>query len=88
MTIYVDILLTTRQRLVPIINPQKNNAMVGVITRTDVVKILMEDPSRIPVLQKKRENVKALMQRFGPLTFLPFLVTFFFLEFQRSIINF
>lgn len=47
----------------PITDPAKNNLLVGVITRTDVVKILMEDPARIPVLQKKRENVKPLMQR-------------------------
>lgn len=42
----MDIILTQRQRLVPVIS---NNEVVGVLTRTDVVRLLLEDHSlRIP----------------------------------------
>jgi len=42
----MNIILTQRQRLVPVIN---NDQVVGVLTRTDVVRLLLEDHSlRIP----------------------------------------
>ena len=42
----MDIILTQRQRLVPVIS---NNTVVGVLTRTDVIRLLVEDNSlRIP----------------------------------------
>ena len=42
----MDIILTQRQRLVPVI---QNDGVVGVLTRTDVIRLLLEDHSlRIP----------------------------------------
>ncbi len=38
----MDIILTQRQRLVPVI---ENNEVIGVLTRTDVVRLLLEDHS-------------------------------------------
>ena len=42
----MDIILTQRQRLVPVV---ENGSVVGVLTRTDVIRLLVEDSSlRIP----------------------------------------
>ncbi|MDR2604938.1 MAG: CBS domain-containing protein [Desulfovibrio sp.] len=41
----VDIILTQRQRLVPVL---RNDAVVGVLTRTDVIRLLVDDSLRIP----------------------------------------
>lgn len=42
----MDIILTQRQRLVPVV---RNDLVVGVLTRTDVIRLLLEDHSlRIP----------------------------------------
>ncbi|MDR1685370.1 MAG: CBS domain-containing protein [Desulfovibrio sp.] len=41
----VDIILTQRQRLVPVL---RDDAVVGVLTRTDVIRLLVDDSLRIP----------------------------------------
>eukprot|EP01126_Amoeba_proteus_P051982 TRINITY_DN6248_c0_g1_i4.p1 TRINITY_DN6248_c0_g1~~TRINITY_DN6248_c0_g1_i4.p1 ORF type:complete len:713 (-),score=166.35 TRINITY_DN6248_c0_g1_i4:173-2311(-) len=55
-----DLLLSSHQRLVPVMD---GNKLVGVISRADVVKMLMEDPSRFPVIQRKRENFSNLIHQ-------------------------
>lgn len=58
----VDIILGTRQRLVPVVEGAK---LVGVITRTDLINILVEEPARIPehlLPDRKRErNIARLL---------------------------
>ena len=41
----VSIILQDQQRLIPII---ENDKVIGVITRTDIIKLLIEEPLRIP----------------------------------------
>jgi tRNA nucleotidyltransferase (CCA-adding enzyme) len=60
----IEIILGQRQRLVPIID--KNNQVIGVITRTDLINILVKEPGRIPealFAGKKRErNIATLLK--------------------------
>ncbi len=58
----MEIILGQRQRLVPVM---ENNVILGVITRTDLINILIEEPARIPetlLPEKKRErSIKTLL---------------------------
>ncbi|MDR2123393.1 MAG: CBS domain-containing protein [Desulfovibrio sp.] len=58
----VDIILTQRQRLVPVL---RAGAVVGVLTRTDVIRLLVDDSLRIPegapLVRKRRESSLAQM---------------------------
>ncbi len=60
----IDIIVGERQRLVPVVN--KDNSIIGVITRTDLINILIDEPARIPESlqpQKKRaRNMSSLMR--------------------------
>ncbi|MBT8763146.1 CBS domain-containing protein [Desulfohalobiaceae bacterium Ax17] len=59
----IEIILGQRQRLVPII---ENEQVIGVITRTDLINILIKEPGRIPEAlfsEKKRErNISSLLR--------------------------
>lgn len=60
----MDIIVRQRQRLVPVIDEQKN--VIGVITRTDLINTLVEEPARIPepldADKKRSRNVRNMMQ--------------------------
>ncbi len=51
----MEIILGRRQRLVPVLREQ---AMVGVITRTDLINLMVQEPARIPesLLSDKRQE--------------------------------
>lgn len=59
----MEIILGRRQRMVPVV---EDGELRGVITRTDLVNILVEEPSRIPESllpeRKRKRNVKSLMR--------------------------
>lgn len=59
----MEIILGKRQRMVPVV---QDDELKGVITRTDLVNILVEEPSRIPESllpeRKRKRNVKSLMR--------------------------
>ena len=58
----MEIILGKRQRLVPVVDQGK---LLGVITRTDLVTMLAEEPSRIPESlsqdRKRERNIRTLM---------------------------
>ena len=58
-----EIILGQRQRLVPVVD---DDALIGVITRTDLVNILIEEPARMPEAlmpdKKKERNIKTQMR--------------------------
>ncbi|MDL2313496.1 CBS domain-containing protein [Desulfovibrio sp. OttesenSCG-928-C14] len=61
----MDIILSQRQRLVPVVDDLGN--VVGVLTRTDVMNLLVDDSIRIPegdplVSAQKERNINALMK--------------------------
>lgn len=61
----VETILAQRQRLVPVVND--NDEVIGVITRTDVMRMLLDDTVRIPdgspvVGAGKTRNVRSLIQ--------------------------
>lgn len=51
----MEIILGQRQRLVPV---QRDHVMVGVITRTDLINLMVQEPARIPesLLSDKRQE--------------------------------
>ncbi len=59
----VEIILGQRQRLLPVVEQEK---LIGVITRTDLINILVEQPSRIPKSlfpdSKKEKNIARLVR--------------------------
>lgn len=58
----IEIIVGARQRLVPIVEGEE---VVGVVTRTDLINVFMEDPGGVPVpLREKRKerNVAKLMR--------------------------
>ncbi len=59
----MEIILGRRQRLVPV---EEDGALVGVVTRTDLVNTLVQEPARIPeslLPERKRErNIAGLMR--------------------------
>ncbi len=59
----MEIVVSNRQRLVPVV---ENGIIVGVITRTDIINTIVEEPARIPealIPEKRRErNVKSLIR--------------------------
>jgi tRNA nucleotidyltransferase (CCA-adding enzyme) len=59
----MEIILGRRQRLVPVLEEQR---LVGVMTRTDLINILVREPARIPETllpgRKQERNVNALMR--------------------------
>jgi tRNA nucleotidyltransferase (CCA-adding enzyme) len=59
----MEIILGQKQRLVPVMDKDR---MAGVVTRTDLVSVLINEPARIPdalAPEKRRErNVKSLMR--------------------------
>lgn len=64
----IDIILSTNQRLVPVVDPTKGNSLVGVISRADIVSALMKEPGRFPQLitQKKEKNLSNLAATYLP----------------------
>lgn len=59
----MEIILGKRQRIVPV---EQDDAITGVITRTDLVNLLIEEPSRIPeslLPDRSRErNIRSIMR--------------------------
>lgn len=59
----VEIILGNSQRLLPVMD---NDAVVGVITRTDLINILIEEPARIPenlLPERTRErNIRVMLR--------------------------
>ncbi|MCM0754362.1 CBS domain-containing protein [Desulfovibrio aminophilus] len=59
----MEIILGKRQRLVPVV--AEDGELRGVITRTDLVNLLVEEPSRIPESlspdRKRERNIRTLM---------------------------
>ncbi|WP_029895148.1 CBS domain-containing protein [Desulfohalovibrio reitneri] len=52
----MELILAQRQRLVPVVD---DGSLVGVVTRTDLINILVEEPARIPeklIPERKRER--------------------------------
>lgn len=72
----VEIILGQRQRLLPVIDKEK---LIGVITRTDLINILIEQPSRIPrdlyPKNKKNKNIAKLLRTRLPNTLFSLLET-------------
>lgn len=59
----MEIVVGNRQRLVPVV---ENGSIVGVITRTDIINTIVEEPARIPealLPEKRRErNITSLLR--------------------------
>ncbi len=59
----MEIILGKRQRLVPV---EENDRIIGVITKTDLVNLLIEEPARIPeslLPQRARErNIRTILR--------------------------
>ncbi len=59
----IEIIIDQRQRLVPVV---ENDKVIGVVTRTDLINWMVEEPARIPeaFLPEKRQekNIKSLMR--------------------------
>ena len=59
----VEIILGQRQRLVPIV---ENEQVIGVITRTDLINLLVKEPGRIPEAlyrgRKRERNITKLLK--------------------------
>ncbi|MGE4553647.1 MAG: CBS domain-containing protein, partial [Desulfovibrionaceae bacterium] len=59
----MEIILGKRQRIVPV---EEDGAIIGVITRTDLVNLLIEEPARIPeslMPERSRDrNIRSLMR--------------------------
>ncbi|MFP4168945.1 MAG: CBS domain-containing protein [Desulfonatronovibrionaceae bacterium] len=59
----MEIIIGQHQRLIPVV---ENQALTGVVTRTDLVNILVREPARLPeslLPQKKRErNIKSMLK--------------------------
>jgi tRNA nucleotidyltransferase (CCA-adding enzyme) len=70
----MEIIIDQRQRLVPVIEKDK---VIGVVTRTDLINWMVEEPARIPetFLPEKRQekNVKSLMKNRLPQKIFAFL---------------
>lgn len=61
----MEIILSQRQRLIPVVDEQEN--VVGVLTRTDIMRLLMDESIRISEATpssgpQKDRNIKALMR--------------------------
>lgn len=72
----MEIILGRRQRLAPVV---ENGELVGVVTRTDLVNTLVQEPARIPeslLPERKRErNIAALLRERLPKDLLSLLTT-------------
>ncbi|MFP4070930.1 MAG: CBS domain-containing protein [Desulfovibrionales bacterium] len=59
----MEIILGQRQRLVPIV---ENQRVVGVVTRTDLINFLVEEPARLPESllpeRRKERNIQSLLR--------------------------
>lgn len=69
----MELVLGTRQRMVPVVNEQQE--VVGVVSRADVVEILMKEPARFPtyLTQKKEHNIGGLARSRLPKDIVRFL---------------
>lgn len=61
----MEIILGQRQRLIPVVD--KNNDVLGVLTRTDIMRLLLDDSIRIPegdplVTTQKDRNIGSLLK--------------------------
>lgn len=61
----MEIILSQRQRLVPVVDEEEN--VVGVLTRTDIMRLLVDESIRIPdgtplTSQQKDRNIKGMMR--------------------------
>lgn len=56
----MEIIVGARQRLVPVVD---RNEVIGVVTRTDLINMFVEDPGRIPLPQrtKRERNLSKLL---------------------------
>ncbi len=58
----IEIVIAQGQRLVPVV---ENNEIIGVITRTDLINCLVEEPARIPESlfpeRRQEKNIQSLM---------------------------
>ncbi len=61
----IQIIMNERQHLVPIVDAAKNNDVVGVVTRTDLINIFVDDPKTTPMPlahERKARNVTKLLR--------------------------
>ncbi len=72
----MEIILSNRQRMLPVVD---GDALVGVITRTDLLNMLIEEPARIPdslLPERRRErNIASMVNNRLPQKTLDFLKT-------------
>jgi tRNA nucleotidyltransferase (CCA-adding enzyme) len=72
----MEIILGQRQRLVPVVD---GNKVVGVITRTDLINFLVEEPARLPESlipeRKKERNIESLLRERLPDKTVELLIT-------------
>jgi len=70
----MEIILGRRQRLAPVV---EKDMLVGVVTRTDLVNVLVKEPSRIPESllpeRKKERNIAGVLRERLPKDLLAFL---------------
>lgn len=58
----MDIIVTQRQRLVPVVD---NDEVIGVVTRTDLINTIVEEPARIPESLhegRKARNIRGVLK--------------------------
>lgn len=59
----MEIIIDQRQRLVPVI---ENDKVIGVVTRTDLINWMVEEPARIPEAflpeRRQEKNIRSLMK--------------------------
>ena len=70
----MEIILGRRQRLAPVV---ENNRLTGVVTRTDLVNVLVKEPARIPESllpdRKKERNIAGVLRERLPKNLLTLL---------------
>ncbi|SME93951.1 CBS domain-containing protein [Desulfovibrio gilichinskyi] len=72
----MEIILGQKQRLVPVV---ENDKIIGIITRTDLINLLVQDPARIPESlfpeNKQERNIRNIMRNRLPNKILNILET-------------
>eukprot|EP01125_Pyxidicula_operculata_P009830 TRINITY_DN3234_c0_g1_i2.p1 TRINITY_DN3234_c0_g1~~TRINITY_DN3234_c0_g1_i2.p1 ORF type:complete len:759 (-),score=88.28 TRINITY_DN3234_c0_g1_i2:485-2761(-) len=61
ITQVIDLVMSSNQRMVPIVSPE-NNTVIGVISRADVVNLLMKEPGKFPMKKREERNLSKLAE--------------------------